>query len=430
MKQLVSKFISILVILCLAMGYLFSCLQSIVNAADLNEENKAVSLLDGKITFDAFFKENESKSYSKQDLVKNGGSVFVSVKLNESGILNGAKIVFNDANFVIDKTKLNSENVKNVSENEISLNTILYGQEVVLEIPFLFNDSNKADFSYYDKELSVQLSGSYQDDNNQTVQGSVSLNHSWTDDADVSLSQEIDKIYSWDNGTIVENYVKTDVQNSVLPREVEVLELAVPDIDTVLPDSVKVILNGKRLADDFVSFDSNAKKVVINLVREVKDSEEIEWKNGINEYKIVFEYNRPLKLDGRSLEFKVVSKTKLLTKDEVKKDSNVNQSLIAKGNVVTVNSQTTAEIFKGYLYANSDIETNYNGDTGLNESEANLYNWKNDDGTQFDKWTDPYDDPCLRDDNVTGDDGLLYEINSDGSPSSFSNCKTYVCMIK
>ena len=77
-----------------------------------------------------------------------------------------------------------------------------------------------------------------------------------------------------------------------------------------------------------------------------------------------------------------------------------------------------------------DIETNYNGDTGLNESEANLYNWKNDDGTQFDKWTDPYDDPCLRDDNVTGDDGLLYEINSDGSPSSFSNCKTYVCMIK
>ena len=371
MKQLVSKFISILVILCLAMGYLFSCLQSIVNAADLNEENKAVSLLDGKITFDAFFKENESKSYSKQDLVKNGGSVFVSVKLNESGILNGAKIVFKDANFVIDKTKLNSENVKSVSENEISLNTILYGQEVILEIPFLFNDSNKADFSYYDKEFSVQLSGSYQDDNNQTVQGSIGLNHSWTDDADVSLSQEIDKIYSWDNGTIIENYVKTDVQNSVLPREAEVLELSVPDIDNVLPDSVKVILNGKKLADDFVSFDSNAKKVVINLVREVKDSEDIEWKNGLNEYKVVSEYNRPLKLDGRSLEFGVVSKTKLLTKDEIKKDANVNQALIAKGNVVTVNSQTTAEIFKGYLYANSGIETNYNETIDLGISSAN-----------------------------------------------------------
>ena len=209
MKKLVNNLISSFLILCLAMGYLFSCLQTVVSAVDVNEENKAVSLLDGKILFDAFFKENESKSYAKQDLVKNGGTVFVSIKLNESGILNGAKIVFNDANFVIDKTELNSENVKNVSENEISLNTILYGQEVVLEIPFLFNDSNKADFSYYDKEFSVQLSGSYQDDNNQTVQGSVSLNHSWTDDADVSLSQEIDKIYSWDNGTIVENYVKT-----------------------------------------------------------------------------------------------------------------------------------------------------------------------------------------------------------------------------
>lgn len=45
-------------------------------------------------------------------------------------------------------------------------------------------------------------------------------------------------------------------------------------------------------------------------------------------------------------------------------------------------------------------------------------NWANDSGSQFEKWDDPEDDPCDRDDNVTGSDGQLYEIYSNGSASS------------
>ena len=59
-----------------------------------------------------------------------------------------------------------------------------------------------------------------------------------------------------------------------------------------------------------------------------------------------------------------------------------------------------------------DVGSNYEGNTGLLDVDANKYNWKNDKGTQFETWDDPHEDPCRRDDNVTGADGKLYEIDS------------------
>lgn len=66
---------------------------------------------------------------------------------------------------------------------------------------------------------------------------------------------------------------------------------------------------------------------------------------------------------------------------------------------------------------NDSIDTNYAGEMGVNDSDINKYNWGNDEGTQFERWDDPHEDPCDRDENVIGEDGLLYEINSDGSQS-------------
>lgn len=65
-------------------------------------------------------------------------------------------------------------------------------------------------------------------------------------------------------------------------------------------------------------------------------------------------------------------------------------------------------------WGDDEITSNYDGDMGVTVSDTNIYNWGNDGGTQFDRWDDPHNDPCKRDDNVTGEDGLLYEINSSG----------------
>ena len=57
-------------------------------------------------------------------------------------------------------------------------------------------------------------------------------------------------------------------------------------------------------------------------------------------------------------------------------------------------------------------------DSQLDDTVLEDDNWANDAGSQFERWDDPEDDPCDRDDNVTGEDGQLYEIYSNGSASN------------
>ena len=60
------------------------------------------------------------------------------------------------------------------------------------------------------------------------------------------------------------------------------------------------------------------------------------------------------------------------------------------------------------------ISTNYSGDTGLNDSESNRYNQGNSSGSQFERWSDPERDPCSADKHITGENGELYYVDSQG----------------
>ena len=69
-------------------------------------------------------------------------------------------------------------------------------------------------------------------------------------------------------------------------------------------------------------------------------------------------------------------------------------------------------------WGDDSVEDNYSGNMGVLDADANKYNWKNDGGTQFERWDDPESDPCTRDDNKTGADGKLYEVDSAGNVTS------------
>ncbi len=61
------------------------------------------------------------------------------------------------------------------------------------------------------------------------------------------------------------------------------------------------------------------------------------------------------------------------------------------------------------------ISLNYNGDTGLNDSESNRYNQANSSGTQFETWDDPEKDPCNADKHITDSNGVLHYVDSRGN---------------
>ncbi|MDW2798763.1 SpaA isopeptide-forming pilin-related protein [Clostridium boliviensis] len=61
------------------------------------------------------------------------------------------------------------------------------------------------------------------------------------------------------------------------------------------------------------------------------------------------------------------------------------------------------------------ISLNYDGDTGLNDSESNLYNQGNSSGSQFERWSDPENDPCNADEHITDSNGVLHYVDSRGN---------------
>ncbi len=74
------------------------------------------------------------------------------------------------------------------------------------------------------------------------------------------------------------------------------------------------------------------------------------------------------------------------------------------------------------------ISTNYSGDTGLNNSEVNLYNQANSSRSQFQRWSDPENDPCSADDHITDDNGELHYVDSRGkvhSKIAHSDARSY-----
>ena len=74
------------------------------------------------------------------------------------------------------------------------------------------------------------------------------------------------------------------------------------------------------------------------------------------------------------------------------------------------------------------ISTNYDGDTGLNDSEANLYNQANSSGSQFERWNDPEKDPDPIDEHITDENGELHYVDSQGkihSKIAHSDAKSY-----
>lgn len=83
-------------------------------------------------------------------------------------------------------------------------------------------------------------------------------------------------------------------------------------------------------------------------------------------------------------------------------------------------------------WGDDEVADNWSGDTGVLVTDDNYRNWDNDTNegdvtfkSQFKKWDDPENDPCKKDDEITGDDGFL-QTNGSGSPDTAHNdSRTY-----
>ena len=365
--KILKKVCVVFVISMLLIPYIFDISVSMANTtSEVIVENEKSTNLD-EVSFDVYFKENTNKVYSSENSIKNGGKLYISVSLKDSGWISDGKVEFKNANFKISENEENKNQfVKNVENNVVYLNNISYGQDVEIELQVNFEKNSTISEEYINKETEVAFSANYMIDDNEAeaVNGSKKITNIWKEAVAVGTNLEITKTFSLNSGFLIESTLNTIINDDILPRKNESIEITAPSIDNIFPDSVYVVLNGEKIQEENVSYDKETGKIIIeNQTEKIEDK--LEWLSPNNEYRIVYRYLNNIDYIGKDINITGNINTELLSGEKIQNNINNNFILEEKGRVINVSSNVTESIYKGYLYANSKFDTNYNENTKI-----------------------------------------------------------------
>ena len=301
MKEKVLKLITViaLIIALTSINVLFLGYHIVIALAnELETQGNSTNIAD--VQFDAYFKVDNNVTHYRQANISDGQIyLYININVLEKGSVDNAKITINDSNFKIKDSNNSNTYVKNINldTNEIELNSIIYNNNVEIEIPIEFNKVDNINADYFSKETNISLEGTYkEEEDEETVQGDIVTRLDWTDNAEVNMSQSIEKcIDLGENGILIQQQIETTVDNGRLPRETEQFTVTVPRIGDTLPTTVDVLSNGTKLNESNAQY--NAENGQLNVTKEiVVDGEgNTSWDSSEDEYKIIYIYDQSVR---------------------------------------------------------------------------------------------------------------------------------------
>lgn len=353
MKEKILKIILIFIlIMTLIMADFIIVGQSIVIALAEGSELLNVTTNVNNVEFNAYFKDGNTSTYNKQSIVSEGDHLVLMVTVKEVGALENGKIKIDNSNFRLQEVQ--NEYIKNINidTNEIELNQIIAGNMVEINVPIVFEKVNELSKEYISQDTKVIFTGDYKNDKNASkkITSERMVKISWRENTEISINQDVDKyIYLENDVTLLQQKVNSKVANNTLVHG-KFLEVAVPEIEGILPERVDVLINGAQFGKEKYIYDEQNKVVTIQNMNN----------NGENdEYKIIYYYPRRFKEEELSVSLKAKLKVLLYTDEVIEKDNVKETQITQVDNRVSVNVDATNSIYKGYLYVNSNKNTSY-----------------------------------------------------------------------
>ena len=378
MKEKVLKLITViaLIIALTSINVLFLGYHIVVALAnELETQGNNTNIADVK--FDAYFKgDNGNTHYRQANISDEQVYLYLNINVLEKGSVDNAKIRINDSNFKIKDSSNSSEYVKNINldTNEIELNSIIYNNNVEIEIPIEFNKVDNVNTDYFSKETNITIEGTYkEEEDEEALQGDIVTRLEWTDNAEVNMSQSIEKcIDLGENGVLIQQQIATTVENGNLPREVEQFAVTVPRIGDILPTNIDVLAGGTKLNDSNVQYSEETGILNITKPTVVNGEGNVSWDSDLEEYKVIYMYDQSVKENSPNITLHTEMNSKLFTKGNAVKADEQQITLAFHGNVVSSEKTATQELYKGYLYANSANETTYRENNVIEISNAEV----------------------------------------------------------
>ncbi len=356
LKQILRQVLASILVSILLMFNFLIIGQNIVMAMgeDTNLEN---------VKFDAYLKNGENITHEKEVQISNEELLTLNINVTGTGVFNDGKISIENPNFRIVQDKINNSYVKSVNTqtNEIELNPIVYKNDIKIEIPILFNKQDQFEQDYFQKEININLEGTYKTDTDKKIYTQRKIKINWTQDTDVVLSQEIEKYKSIDSNknVLLQQRITTEVLNNALPRESENLLVQVPILDNQQPKQIYVICNGIKLSEENVQFNKETNVLEIKNANPINQNNKIIWGSGANTYQVVYIYDQNVNFQKRTIQLKSCINTKLFTKNFIQKQEDKSLEIEEKGNILSSSKAATNALYKGYLYAKTENETTF-----------------------------------------------------------------------
>lgn len=354
MKEKMLKTILIaILIMTLTMADFVVLGQSIVIALTEELEYQGVTTDIKNVEFDAYFKDDDVKTHSKQSIIKQGDNLVLDIIVKEVGVLEEGRIKIENSNFKLQPTE--NQYVKNVNTdaNEIELNQIITGNHVEIAIPIKFEKIDEISKEYLSQETKVILTGSYKNDKDKgkIVTGERIVRIDWREETEVLLEQGIEKYINLDEEkTLIQQNINSKILNNTLVQG-KVIDVVVPEINGVLPENVDVLINGQQVGQDKYSYDKQTKTVTI------QNSDTNNQEN--DEYKVIYYYLEKIQVEELKLDLNSKINVLLYT-DEVLEQEDVREVEIKQiDNRFSVSTQATNSLYKGYLYTKSNRNTQF-----------------------------------------------------------------------
>lgn len=351
---------------------------------DTNEKN---------VKFDAYFK-NPDKIHTLASGMDEKTNLYIYLKV-DSGYLKNAKIEIKgeneqDVNFTIIKSQINSPEIEKIENNTINLNQIDKSSEIELEIPIESTKEENFDLGYFALLDKINFSGIYvnKKGKEKNVYKEIKIKKEWTQVAEAELHQKIEKYIPYKfneaTGILVQEVIKSNLKNNVLPIKQTQINVQVPTIEGINPTEVRVKSNktiatngnkdGTQFNENNWVYNKTTQQISITVDNKVDKNNKIKWsQEGADEYVITYifpeELYSKIKDTGTSITLQADSIIHSYNNNLTEFKQSSKESVQLKntlGNIIDANIEPEEVINKGFINENTSYKTEYQTNIQLN----------------------------------------------------------------
>lgn len=381
-KQILNKIVAIFIIMLLTIGnLLLVATQSYAAFEELEEQKSATS--DKNVSFDAYLYVEEKNTHSVTLNTTDEAIINFEVNVGE-GYLKGSTIELKNSNFEI--TSIESQSIDSLvntfEKNKITLNQISSKTKAIISAKIKINHQEMVDIDILGRETNIEFTSNYTNIKGKTLSlnSNIIVRVDYFSDAKTTVDTTVEKYMILEDKTIIQTKLTSGIVDNVLPIKNTNIKVQAPQINGSIAQDVRVTAintvatngteNGNNFTKENYTYDNQTGIVEIMQENLPNNENKISWKNGIDEYIVTFIYEGIQNISN--VDLKATNSITTYKDIEVKNEIAKSQEISLNGNNVDFVLEATNDLSKGYMYANSNYETEYQSKWSANITYADF----------------------------------------------------------